>query len=393
MTKVLSIVNRFNIGGITYNVTFITSFLDEKYETKLIGGSHEQSEGDSLYIVKEYNVEPTIIKSMQRNPNIISDFKAFLEIRKIIKEFKPDIVHTHASKAGFIGRIAAFSCKTPIVIHTFHGHVFHSYFGKIKTSIILLLEKILASKSTGIIAVSELQKNELSEKYKICRSNKIRVIGYGFDLSKFNNDLEYNRKKNREIYKISDNEIAIAIIGRVTAIKNHNFFLDVIEQTLKSTSKKIKIFIVGDGDLMPEIKNRTKYLNDLYGEKIILTSWIKDIAKFNPAMDIICLTSDNEGAPISLIEAQASEVSIISTNVGGVKNVMIDKESGFIVQKGDLKDYIEKLGYLIENDEIRKIMGKKGWDFVKNKFHYSNLVYEIDKYYQELIEINAKNKK
>jgi glycosyltransferase involved in cell wall biosynthesis len=363
--------------------------MNDNYETLLIGGHHEEGEAESLYIVREYGVEPRLIDALKRVPNLKSDYKAYKEIKNIIKEFKPDIVHTHASKAGFIGRLAAFSCKVPIVVHTFHGHVFHSYFGKFKTNIIRYIEKMLAWKSTGIVAVSEVQKTELSKTYKICGVEKVKVIPYGFDLLKFNSKVQTDRVRVREEYNIQSDEIALAIIGRVTAIKNHHFFLDVIEKVLEKGIQKIKVFIVGDGDLMCEIKLKSEVINNQYGEKIILTSWIKDIAQFNPGLDIICLTSDNEGAPISLIEAQASEIAIISTDVGGVRDVMINNETGYIVDKGNLKEYTEKLCYLIENNEIRKQMGKNGWEFVKNKFHYDRLIEEMDSYYKELLLKNG----
>ena len=167
MPKIVRIINRFNIGGPTYNATFLTRFLDQEFETLLIGGLPEEGESDSLHIPNAYGVNPTILTEMQREPNFKSDREAYLKIKKIIKEFKPDIVHTHASKAGALGRKAAFACKVPIVVHTFHGHVFHSYFGKLKTFLFKIIERRLAKKSSGIIAISEIQKNELCTIHKI----------------------------------------------------------------------------------------------------------------------------------------------------------------------------------------------------------------------------------
>ncbi|MGV3632422.1 MAG: glycosyltransferase [Bacteroidota bacterium] len=385
MPKVLRIINRFNIGGPTYNATFLTRFLGEDFETLLIGGLPEKDEADSLHIPHEYGVEPMILEEMKRVPDFKSDREAYRKIKEIIREFKPDIVHTHASKAGALGRKAAFACKVPVVVHTFHGHVFHSYFGKLKTLLFKFIERRLAKNSSGIIAISDIQKYELTQVHKICPPEKVKVIPLGFDLTKFNSKIATHRSLVREQYNIAENEVAIAIIGRLTAIKNHAFFFHVVEKVLEQEKKPVKFFVVGDGDLRDFVNTKSEELNARFGEKIFLTSWIRDIATFNAGMDIICLTSDNEGTPVSLIEAQASEVAVITTDAGGVRDIMLDGETGFIIEKGDLKEYTEKLVFLIENDEIRRKMSQNGWTYVQDKFHYTRLVRDMELFYRELL--------
>ncbi|HEY6162907.1 MAG TPA: glycosyltransferase, partial [Bacteroidia bacterium] len=132
MTRVLRIINRFNLGGPTYNAVYLTRYMPPGYETLLIGGMKDESEESSEFIARDLGIEPVIISSMKRSINPFDDLKAYNEIKKIIREFRPDIVHTHAAKAGALGRRAAFACKVPVTVHTFHGHVFHSYFGKAK---------------------------------------------------------------------------------------------------------------------------------------------------------------------------------------------------------------------------------------------------------------------
>lgn len=386
MIKVLRIINRFNIGGPTYNATFLTRFIGDDFETLLLGGLPEEGEADSLHIPHEYGVEPTILDEMKRTPNFKSDREAYRKIKEIISEFKPDIVHTHASKAGALGRRAAFACDVPVVVHTFHGHVFHSYFSPLKTNLYKVIERRLAKKSTGIIAISDLQKKELSEKHKICKASKIKVIPLGFDLEKFRVDLADKRIETRKKYQLSEKTIAVAIVGRLAPIKNHAFFLQVVENLLAKGIQQAHFFIVGDGELRSEIESKSAAINQLYGEKIVLTSWIKDIASFNAGMDVICLTSDNEGTPVSLIEAQACNVPIVSTEVGGVLDIVSQGETGFVVPKGDLHAFAEKLGLLIENEEIRKKMSQNGWNFVKDKFHYTRLAADMANYYRELLK-------
>lgn len=383
--KVLRIINRFNIGGPIYNAVLLSAFMPEEYETLLIGGMPEENEANSLYIAEKYGVSPVLISEMQREPNLMNDNKALKKIKEIIRTFQPDIVHTHASKAGALGRKAAFDCGVPIVIHTFHGHIFHSYFSWWKTSLYQLIERRLSKKTTGIIAISAIQKNELSLKYKICKPEKIKVIPLGFDLSPFNENLKEKREHTRNSYALEGSEIAVAIIGRLVAIKNHQMFLDIIEKVNQKTRKKVVYFIVGDGEELLTIQESIKPLKEK-GMDIRMTSWIKDIATFNAGMDIICLTSKNEGTPVSLIEAQAAGIPIIATNVGGIKDIILEDKTGCIVDKDDIDGYAEKLWELIENENKRQLMSQNGWSFVEEKFQYPNLIKNMDEYYKSLLK-------
>ena len=276
--KVLRIINRFNIGGPTYNATFLSKFISDDFETLLVGGMPEEGEADSLHILEKYKLEPMLIEEMKREPNPISDRIAYKKLKAIIREFQPDIVHTHAAKAGALGRKAAAACNVPIILHTFHGHVFHSYFGRLKTTLFKAIERNLAKKSTRIIAISEKQKIELSEIHKICPSDKIEVVPLGFDLQQFQEDIVLKRKKVRSEYGVEEDEVAIAIIGRLAAIKDHQFFIDVLAKLDGKQSKKIKVFIVGDGTERQAIEDRLK--NESFSNQldVIMTSWIKDIA-------------------------------------------------------------------------------------------------------------------
>ena len=386
--KILRIINRFNIGGPTYNATFLTRFMSDEFETILIGGLPEKGEADSLHILNDYGVKPILIPELKRNPNFISDRKALKKIKNIIKEFKPDIVHTHAAKAGALGRKAAFDCKVPVVLHTFHGHVFHSYFGKFKSEVYRRIEKRLASKSSGIIAISDQQKIELSEKFAIADKNKIEVIPLGFDLNQFQDNLEIKRRKTRDKFNLSNDQIAVAIIGRLAPIKNHKLFLDTIAIVNRQTSKKTVFFIVGDGETRKEIEGQIEQIKINQSIDIRLTSWIRDIQTFNAGMDIICLTSNNEGTPVSLIEAQACNIPVISTDVGGVKDIVFNNETGFIVPKNNVEKFAEKLLLLIEDKKKREKMSQNGWSFVKDNFHYQRLVKDMEQYYKKLLNSN-----
>ena len=386
--KILRIINRFNIGGPVYNAILLSAYMPEEYDTLLIGGLPEKNEENSTYIAEKYGVNPLLISEMQREPNFKNDRKALKKIKEIILAYQPDIVHTHASKAGALGRKAAFDCSVPIVVHTYHGHVFHSYFNWWKTTLFQAIEKRLAKKTTGIIAISELQKNDLALKYKICKPEKIEIINLGLDLGPFNENKSDNRDKTRAEFGLHDSEIAIAIVGRLAPIKNHDLFLKCASVINEKTSKKVVYFIVGGGEEFTSIEEKVNALK-AKGIDIRMTSWIKDINTFNAGMDILCLTSKNEGTPVSLIEAQAAGIPFVSTKVGGIKDIVSENNTGYLVDLNDSDAFIEKLLHLIENENKRQEMSQKGWSFVQEKFQYKTLIAKTDSYYKFLL--NQKN--
>ena len=383
--RILRIINRFNLGGPTYNAAYLTKYLPDDYETLLVGGNHEESEGSSMHIIDELGLDPIIIPEMQRAINPKKDRIALKKIQQLIADFKPDIVHTHASKAGALGRKAAHKAGVAQIYHTFHGHVFHSYFGTLKTNLYKKIERNLAKKSTKIIAISEIQKKELSEVHQICPANKIAVIPLGFDLARFYTNKEEKRINFRKEWNINDDEIAIGIIGRIVPIKDHTFFVNVIEKVLQKTSQKIRVFIVGDGEDKSKIQELIGSKKMTYSENKVIatfqfTSWIKEIDYLNAGMDIICLTSKNEGTPVSLIEAQASGKPIVSTNVGGIENVIIPNKTALLSQVGDLNQFSNNLTLLIEDKALRFSMQKLGQK-KSLEFSYSKLIENTNSLY------------
>jgi len=394
MPKVLRIINRFNLGGPTYNAAYLTKYLAPEFETLLIGGAIDETEGNSEFIVRDLGLEPIIIPEMRRALNPIMDYKAYKKIKNIIKEFNPDIVHTHASKAGALGRIAAHNLKVPVIIHTFHGHVFDAYFSKTSSTFYKNIERYLAKKSSTIIAISEIQKFDLAHKYNICPEDKIEVIPLGFDLTRFQENTNEKRDKFRREYNISDDEIAIAIIGRLVPIKNHELFLNAIKNIFPRTSKSLRIFIVGDGESRQSIQEKATELKLSVTDKIVestknlitFTSWIKEVDIVIAGVDIIALTSLNEGTPVSLIEAQAGSRPIVSTNVGGIENVVIPGETALLSDNNDLSGFSENLLSLINNDILRAKLSVNSWNHVREKFHYTRLVNDTRNLYFKLLK-------
>ena len=392
--RVLRIINRFNLGGPTYNVAYLSKYLSADFETLLVGGAKDDSEESSDFIVNNLGLKPIIIEEMQRSINLKKDWAAYLKLKKIIQEFKPDIVHTHASKAGTLGRLAASSCGVPLIVHTFHGHVFHSYFGKLKTTFYKNIERFLAKKSTTIIAISDKQKEELTSIHRICDPEKVVVIPLGFDLSKFQINIEEKRKNFRGRYHVADDELVISIIGRLVSVKNHALFLEGIKQVSEKTSQKIRAFIIGDGENRYIIEAKAKSLGLEYTDatqsttKTILTftSWIKDIDIALAGSDIIALTSFNEGTPVSLIEAQAANKPIVSTNVGGIENVVLPDITALLCENNNIDEFTQQLLKITENKALREKMAAEGWKHVKEKFHFTRLVSDMEQMYRKLLK-------
>lgn len=399
MTKVLRIINRFNLGGPTFNAAYLTKYLHSDFETLLVGGQWDESEESSQHILNDLNLKPVIIKEMKRNVSMSSDREAYKKIKQLISDFKPDIIHTHASKAGALGRLAAINYGKAKVVHTFHGHVFHSYFGTLKTNLYKNIERALALRTDKIIAISDRQKLELTKRYQICSPDKVEVIPLGFDLNKFQLNTEEKRISFRKKYCLEEDEIAVGIIGRLVPIKNHELFINAISEVRKRTNKRVRGFIIGDGEERENLKQYATQIGlpHVNGEfrgnnpaPLHFTSWIKDIDWANSGLDIIALTSFNEGTPVSLIEAQASNKPIITTKVGGIKNTVLQNETALLVNMNDKDEYINKLTQLIESKELRDRLGSNGWIHVKSKFHYERLASDMSNLYNNLLNQEIK---
>ncbi|NMC98836.1 MAG: glycosyltransferase family 4 protein [Bacteroidales bacterium] len=400
MKRVLRIVNRFNLGGPTFNAAYLTKYLSPEYETMLIGGIHEDDEESSEFILNNLGINAIILPEMRRSINGIGDYQAYRKIKKIIKEFKPDIVHTHASKAGMLGRKAAVDLNVPVIVHTFHGHVFHSYFNPIKTRTFIQIERFLASKTDAIIAISQAQKNELSNVFCIAPEEKINVIPLGLDLSRFITNQDEKRYVFRKENYLDDDEIAIAIVGRMVPIKNHQLFVKAIAEAKQQTQKKIRAFIVGDGQSRDEIEVLAHKLNLVISPNgtttlkpdIRFSSWIKNVDYVYAGVDIVALTSLNEGTPVSLIEAQAAGKPIVSTNVGGIKDISIEGKSILLSESNDEKAFIENLIKLINDDELRLKMKNNAKDFIIKRFDYHRLVSDVSELYSNLLSTKNMNR-
>lgn len=394
MARIVIMLNRLVIGGAPLDTVQLAGYLSAKHEVYLLVGEKNKDEYDASFLLNAYpKLQVIHINEVHRSINIFRDITAFWHIRRVLKAIAPDVVHTNGAKPGLLGRLAAISLKVKVIIHTYHGHVFHSYFNKFFSSLIVRAERALAKRSSKIIAISDSQKNELAGVYKICPASKIAVINLGIDVAKFSDDAGLGRKLFREEYLLSEEEIAIGIVGRIVPIKDHFLFLEIVEKVIQKTTKKIRFFIIGDGmerNQLSDILSRKNIEHVFFPEEkraatVTFTSWILEIENAMNGLDIVALTSFNEGVPIALLEAGAAAKPIVSTNVGSVNEIVVDNQSGFIVSSRSANEFANKLQLLIDDSALRKKMGAAGHYIVNNNYRKEIELGNVDCLYNDLL--------
>ena len=388
--KIVRIITRLNIGGPAIHTILLTEGIDKNtFETQLVAGKPDLSEGDMSELAARSGVRVEYIQELGREISF-KDLPAFLKILKLLIKIKPDILHTHTAKAGTLGRIAGLLAGVPVKIHTFHGHVFDGYFNPVKTKLFILIEKLLGIFTDKVIVVSESIRNEIVGKLKIVPDSKCAVIKLGFNLEKFlnNNGLKGALRKE---FNISPDTLLVGIIGRLVPIKNHKMFLSVARKVIDSNPGiKLKFLIIGDGELRKYLEGEAARMG--MTDDVIFTGWIRDIAKVYADLDIVALTSLNEGTPVSLIEAMVSARPVISTSVGGVADIIIDGKNGLLVNSNDTDSFANKVSYLIKNENKRRELGLAGREFAGNTFHRDRLIKETESLYHDCLNRRLKSK-
>jgi GT2 family glycosyltransferase len=398
--RVLRIVSRLNVGGPSIHCSILLKGLDhQRFDTTMVTGSLSKHEGDMSYLINGNNGLLIKIPELQREISILKDFFAFLKISRIIFKEKPDIVHSHLAKAGAVGRLAVLLCnlidaKKIKTVHTFHGHVLDGYFTPMKSKIFLGIEKILAMSTDAIIAISKTQMWELTEKYKLVQAEKVHIVNLGFDLSKFMNYRPTGVLRSN--LKVDDKTLLVGIVGRLVPIKNHRLFLDAAKLVKdRFHDRSIRFVIVGDGELRADLEAYAREIN--VQDEVVFYGWVKEIQHVYADLDMLLLTSNNEGTPVSIIEAMASMVPVVTTGVGGIKDLLGNIEApinfngnsfnicerGLLCPRGDAHSIADGLEYLMENDSHD--MCARAKDFVIEKYTDTQLLKNIERLYDELV--------
>ena len=382
--KIVRIIARLNVGGPAIHTILLTDELnDGRFESVLIAGPVEPPEKDMGYLVEKKGVRPVIIPDLLRRIDPVKDISAFFSILRILRKERPDIVHTHTAKAGTLGRAAAVFAGVPVRIHTFHGHIFDSYFNKPQTALFLFVERVLAVFSKYILVVSEAQKREIVDRYKIAPAGKVRVMPLGLELEKFSS-IERGAGKFRAELGVPDGCLAIGIVGRLVPVKNHRMFLEACRKLFDMAGDiKIRCVVVGDGQ---ERASLEKYAEGMgIRSKVIFVGWKEEMSDVYADLDIVALTSNNEGTPVALIEALASGRPVVSTDVGGVKDVVDDGVNGYLVPAGDVSGFAGRLFELAADSRKRDMLGKNGRSKVMKAYSKDRLVIDMKALYEEAL--------
>ncbi len=398
--KIVRIIARLNVGGPARHVVWLTKALQtSEYQTALLAGRVPEGEEDMSYFAAENAVNPVFIEEMSRElspKDVISLWKIYRQLQRE----QPDIIHTHTAKAGTVGRIAGFlyrwlGWKKVKIVHTFHGHIFHSYYGNLKTKVFLIIEKTLARLATDkIVVISRQQFEEIHEKFGVGSKKQFEIIPLGIDLEAFS---EWRTKRNvlREEVGAADDEILVGLVGRLTEVKNHSMFLEVVKLWRdKEETAKLKFIIIGDGHLRESLEAEAETLG--VTDAVVFVGNRNDADVFYAGLDIVALTSLNEGTPLSLIEAMANEKPVVSTAVGGVTDLLgkVEEqksrfqvcERGVAAASSDAEGFYEGLQYLVKDAKMREIFSRRGREYVEANYGKSRLVEDIKNLYRTLTE-------
>jgi glycosyltransferase involved in cell wall biosynthesis len=378
--KVLRIIARLNIGGPAIHASVLTSRLNPvKYDSRLVAGSSGAHEGDLLELRGVEVDSLTRIPELGRELMTRADAVALTKLVKLMRRVRPDIVHTHTAKAGALGRLAAFLTKVPVVIHTFHGHVLRGYFPPLRTQVFVALERALARITTRLVAVSPSVRDDLLG-MKIGRPDRFSVIRLGLDLEPF---LEAERFRGdlRQELRIPDGHPLVGIVGRLVPVKAHDQFLAAAGRVAAATAAQF--VIAGDGELRKPLQARAKEMG--LADRIHFLGWRADLRRIYADLDVVVLSSINEGSPVALIEAMASGRPVVATRVGGVADVVSDGVTGLLVSPGDEAALSEAVLNLLADEARRAAMGRAGRASVYPAHSVPRLLNDVDALYTEAL--------
>jgi glycosyltransferase involved in cell wall biosynthesis len=420
--KVVRIIARLNVGGPARHVAWLEAGLrGEGVESLLVAGVVPPGEDDMGYFAESLDVRPHVIPEMSREVSP-KDLVTVWKLYRLLLREQPDVVHTHTAKAGTVGRAAGMLYKwlTPAAlagrprpcrfVHTYHGHIFHSYYGRWKTRFFLAVEQVLARLGTDrIVVISPQQLEEIHGRFRVGRREQFEVIPLGLDTRAFN-DWAARRHLLRQEWGASDEDVLVGIVGRLTEVKNHRLFLEAAALFKKRRAfeaesgalslegaGRVRFVVIGDGHLRAELEEHARALG--LHDDVKFAGLRDDPENFYPALDVAALTSRNEGTPLTLIEAMANARACVATAVGGVVDLLggVDErelrrphhwqfcERGIQVRPGDPEAFADALTHLVADRPLRQALGERGREYVERNYSVERLVADVQRLYGRLL--------
>ena len=370
--RVLRVIARMNVGGPALQVVALADGLGPpEVEQRLLIGDVSPGEADYLQL-RAPHVAATRVRGLGRSVRALDDARALVHIVREIRRFRPDIVHTHTAKAGVLGRVAALLCRVPVVVHTFHGHLLHGYFSPIVTRAVVLVERALAWRTTALVAVGTRVRDDLVAA-GIGRADRYTVVPPGVAVERVDRD------GARAALGLGPDAPVVAFVARLTAIKRPDRFLEVVRR-VRAARPDVEVVVAGEGELLSTLQRDAADLDP----PIRFLGWRGDVETVYGAADVALLTSDNEGMPVSLIEAAAAGCPAVTTDVGSAREVVLDGVTGH-VRPPDPVALADAVIDLLDDDEGRRAMSAAAADHARSCFGRQRLVDDIAGLYQRLV--------
>lgn len=387
MVGIVRIQSRICVGGPALHSIVLSEHLSSRrgsrFDTTLVGGALEPGEASMVETARSRGIDVEVVPEMGRPIRPRTDAVALAKLVAILRDKKPQIVHTHTAKAGALGRVAARMAGVPVVVHTFHGHVFDGYFGGPQAEMIVRTERALARASTCVVAISERQKEELSEKYRIAPAEKIRVIPLGLELERFRAIDPAAQGSFKHSLGISRETPLVVSVGRLVAIKRFDVLIEAFHRVLAALPEA-HLAIAGNGEAAFR-KTLEAQASDI-ANRVHFLGWRKDLEDIYREADVLALTSDNEGTPVAVIEALSAGVRVVATDVGGIGDV-VEPGMGVLVRRGSPSDVAHALiAVLSQKDRVADVQR----DAVLRRFSHHRLISDISELYDSLLRERAR---
>jgi len=378
-TRILRVIARLNIGGPARHVILLSARIDPaRYSTLLLTGQEAPSEGNMNSLAKSMEVEPRVVAGLGREISLWRDLLAWFRLYRLCLHYRPHIVHTHTAKAGVLGRLAARAARVPVIVHTYHGHVFQGYFSPLKTRLFLAIERWLGRSTHRLIAVSEAVRQDLL-RLGIGTPERLVVIPLGLNLDPFLR-CEDLRGQLRTELGLQPDTLLVGIVARLVPIKAHDVFLKAAAKVCVRFPQS-RFLLVGDGERLAELQLLVERLG--LREQVIFLGWRQDLDRVLADLDLVVLTSRNE-APVCLIVAMAAARPVVATRVGGVGDVVDDGITGSLVDADKPEDVADAIVELLGDEKRRRAMGEAARERVP-RFGIDRLVSDIDRLYGNLL--------
>lgn len=377
-------IARLNVGGPARHVTILDRRLAARgFQTLLAHGEIGPEEASLEQLIEDAGIPSRRIPGLGRRVSPLSDLRAFVSLVGLIFRQRPDIVHTHTAKAGTLGRIAALLYNLPrrrrsrcLVVHTFHGHVLHGYFGEFASAAVRAIERALGFVTDCIVVLSERQRQDIADRYRIAKPDRVRVVPLGLEL-----DL-LTALAPRTTH---DAAVVFGFVGRFVPIKNLPLLIEAFARVHREVGSA-RLLLVGDGESRASVEALVAQQG--LTAVVKLGGWRADLASVYGDIDVLVLTSLNEGTPVAAIEAMAAGLPVVATDVGGVSDVIVDGCTGLVVPSASVEPLAAAMLSLARSSELRRRLGVAAREAVRTRFSAERLASNVAALYDR--ELSAK---